>query len=432
VPVLQAFTARGGALVLSSNAPSFYDDTNWLGFTLSPRVVFGDGPAPYDTTHQATSPSRSVTVRSSHPVLSGPFGTVTTFQNWHTVAGFAAVPASATVLARTTLTGPDGNGSSNFITITDVATLAVIPAGASGPGSGPIVVTSDVDTFSNAYLVDGYPTDTACTLVGTSNGTLARNTFAWIAAQLAPETPASLLTSVASLPLESQVGRLYVAFFGRAPDAGGLAYHVDRRRNGTSAHEVADAFAGSPEFTARYGTPDDASFVSLVYATVFGRAPDPEGAAYWKVLLAAGVVSRGGVMAGFADSPEFVALTATAAPQTSGQGEVARLYLATLARPAEATGYTYWSGLIDNGTASVATVAAAFVLSPEFTTRYAGLDDAAFVAQVYLQVFARPGDSAGLAYWTALVPVIGRAGVMVGFANSAEYVAATHTFPITG
>lgn len=198
VPVLQAFLARGGALVVHANAPSFFDTTWWLGFTLGPRVVYGDGAAPYTTTHRAPSPS---TVVASHSVVNGSFGQVSSFENWHTVAGWTSVPAAASVLARTTLSGPDDNGSANIVTITNVATLAAIPAGALGSGWGPVLATSDVDTFSNAYTSGGIgygATDALCTLTNTSNGRLARNAFAWIAAQKAILAPPSTTTTTAS------------------------------------------------------------------------------------------------------------------------------------------------------------------------------------------------------------------------------------------
>lgn len=189
VTVLQAFVQRGGAVVVNSNAPYFFDDTQWLGFTLTPRVVFGDGGLGYTTTHKSPQPS-SIT-NTTHPVTNGPFGAVTQFFNWHTVDAFASLPPQAVPLARVTnLTGPDNNGSNVAVTISG-PTLAAIPARALGATSGPILATSDVDTFSNAY--DGtaisYPTDTDCRLVAagvlTSNGRLALNTFAWIAAEKA-------------------------------------------------------------------------------------------------------------------------------------------------------------------------------------------------------------------------------------------------------
>ena len=214
VTVLQAFIARGGALIVNSNGPGFFDTTAWLGFTLSPRVVYGDGPAPYDTTHKAPKPSAVVAAQAGFTLMSGPFGSVGSFENWHSVAGFTASPANATVLARTTLTGPADSGSSTSVTLTNVATLAVFPAGAFGAGSGPVVATSDVDTYSNAYTsVDpvtnllrlGYATDTLCTLKGTTNGSLARNTFAWIAAQKALIAPPTTSTTTTIAPTTTTV-----------------------------------------------------------------------------------------------------------------------------------------------------------------------------------------------------------------------------------
>ncbi len=174
--VLNTFVANGGAVITSSNGPSFFDTTTWLGFGLSDRNVYGDNMV--DTTHRAPSPSAVVAAQVNHPIMNGPFGSVTTFDNWHSVAGFTSLPATAVGLARSPLTFP---GS-----VTNPVTLAAIPAGALGASSGPIVATSDIDTFSNAYTVSAaafHPGDDTNTLNGTGNGVLARNAFAWIAAE---------------------------------------------------------------------------------------------------------------------------------------------------------------------------------------------------------------------------------------------------------
>ena len=97
---LRRFVQNGHALILNSNAPGFLDDSGALGFTVSPRVVFGDGPSGFDTTHRATrvgsTAPASTIVATSHPIANGPFGVVTNFNNWHTVAGFSSVPVEAT------------------------------------------------------------------------------------------------------------------------------------------------------------------------------------------------------------------------------------------------------------------------------------------------------------------------------------------------
>ena len=122
--------------------------------------------------------------------------------------------------------------------------------------------------------------------------------------------PADLLSSlVSSAPSRGvvfPVVRLYEAYFGRGPDTAGLAFWVDLIRTGTPTANVSDAFAGSPEFAAKYGALDNAQFVDRVYRNVLGRAPDPGGAAFWTGVLDSGQANRGQVMLGFSDSKEYV------------------------------------------------------------------------------------------------------------------------------
>ncbi len=192
--VLRDFVAAGGAIIASSNGPDLFDDTAWLGLTLTDRVRFGDLDG--DTTHRAPSPSTIIS--AAHPIATGPFGQVTTFDNWHSVAGFSnsGSPTPGTVVARTTLTGPDTvAGPPDTITLSNVATLVAFPGRTlfGSATAGPVIATSDVDTFSNAYTSafnpERLPGDTTNTLSGTGNGTLARNAFAWIAGQLTSLRP---------------------------------------------------------------------------------------------------------------------------------------------------------------------------------------------------------------------------------------------------
>lgn len=103
------------------------------------------------------------------------------------------------------------------------------------------------------------------------------------------------------------VARLYRAYFGRAADRDGLRYWI-----GTDLpyQAVSDAFAGSAEFAATYGTLSDNDFVTLVYRNVMGRDPDAAGRAYWLGQLRAGV-SRGSMMLGFSESDEFIVKSGT-------------------------------------------------------------------------------------------------------------------------
>jgi hypothetical protein len=103
-----------------------------------------------------------------------------------------------------------------------------------------------------------------------------------------------------------EVYRLYRAYLLREPDQDGLDYWTGQRAAGISLVAVSNVFAGSAEFVDTYGALDDGQFVDQVYANVLERAADPDGRAYWTGQLAAGM-TRGEVMIGFSESPEFVA-----------------------------------------------------------------------------------------------------------------------------
>ena len=109
---------------------------------------------------------------------------------------------------------------------------------------------------------------------------------------------------------DGSVTRLYSAFFLRTPDAAGLEFWIDSKAGGVSLEAIASEFAKSPEFQARYGSLTNEQFVNLVYNNVLERTPDAEGKAFWLSKLDAGT-SRGEMMIGFSNSPEYILKTDT-------------------------------------------------------------------------------------------------------------------------
>lgn len=99
--------------------------------------------------------------------------------------------------------------------------------------------------------------------------------------------------------------RLYTIFFDRAPDLDGAKYWIDQARNGQSFRSIAELFAASAEFDARYGDLPDGAFVDAVYRNALERTPDAPGRAYWIGRLDAGD-SPAVVVLGFAFAPEFI------------------------------------------------------------------------------------------------------------------------------
>ena len=100
--------------------------------------------------------------------------------------------------------------------------------------------------------------------------------------------------------------RLYRALLGRAPDKGGLAFWINRRRSGAwTLVKMADYFASSAEFKRKYGTLTNRQFVTRIYTDVLGRPADPGGVDFWTNQLDTKRRTRGSVMVGFSESNEY-------------------------------------------------------------------------------------------------------------------------------
>ncbi len=226
--------------------------------------------------------------------------------------------------------------------------------------------------------------------------------------------------------LDDQIQRLFSAFFLRQPDAAGAAHWSATRASGESLESIAQAFADSAEFRARYGELTNPEFVDLVYTNVLGRPPDPTGRSFWTDQLDNGT-SRGDVMTGFSESTEYRIRTGTARANSTETGEIARLFSAFFLRDADDEGFCFWWRQRRAGT-SLESIAQAFADSAEFRARYGELTNPEFVDLVYTNVLGRPPDPTGRSFWTdQLDNGTSRGDVMTGFSESTEYRIRTGT-----
>ncbi len=108
----------------------------------------------------------------------------------------------------------------------------------------------------------------------------------------------------------NEVWRLFLAYFDRDADQGGLDFWIEQRWNGRSLASISDFFAASAEFQQTYGELDNGEFVDLIYGNVLDRPADDEGRSFWVGRLDDGQ-SRGSVMVGFSESAEFVEVSGT-------------------------------------------------------------------------------------------------------------------------
>lgn len=93
-----------------------------------------------------------------------------------------------------------------------------------------------------------------------------------------------ILHSSESIPSRSEVAKLYIATFNRAPDSLGLDYWTTQPNFALS--QIAKSFFDQEETQVLYpSTISNAQFIALTYHNLFHRTPDAEGARYWEGYL---------------------------------------------------------------------------------------------------------------------------------------------------
>ena len=111
-----------------------------------------------------------------------------------------------------------------------------------------------------------------------------------------PHVTSVVTTSGLTVPLD-QAEYLYIAYFGRAAEPGGLSYWAGLLNGVTDLHNAAMGFGTTAEAAARYAlfakidanvapTSDDiTTFLTTVYQNLLNRSPDPGGLAYWASII---------------------------------------------------------------------------------------------------------------------------------------------------
>lgn len=101
--------------------------------------------------------------------------------------------------------------------------------------------------------------------------------------------------------------QIYVGYFGRPADPGGLAYFADilaragaptnivdmskAYADNAAVKAMIDSFGTSAESQALYSGDNDA-FITAIYHNCFNRDPDPQGRIFWAHLISIGAITR--------------------------------------------------------------------------------------------------------------------------------------------
>ena len=289
-----------------------------LFFVCCSMFVQAQGPATWDQntayTHPALVLNGSTTYISVQDVPSGTAITSTAY--WDTLD--SQVPTTTPTGAES-LTTPDAS---------EVSSLSVPDSDSSTTTASGLTTASNEAFVMQQYLDflgrDGDANGIAYWKGELDNGTLTRadcvNSFVFSEEFQAKVAP---------------VSRIYLAYFLRIPDTGGLEFWINEKLSGKTISDISDSFAASTEFQNTYGSLNNADFVNLVYTNLFNRAADSGGFAYWKGQLDNGIDSRGTVMASFSESQENVTLT-------ESNIRVISFYYGMLRRAPDQGGYDFW------------------------------------------------------------------------------------------
>ncbi len=155
--------------------------------------------------------------------------------------------------------------------------------------------------------------------------------------------------------------RLYFATFLRIPDYGGLIFQTDAFRAGTPLDVIANNFTLSPEFQATYGALGNPQYVTLLYQNILGRTPS-QGEIDFHVNRLVSGVSRGAVLVGFSESPEYQ-------QQSFIDVYVTMMYVGMLRRAPEQAGFDFWVDYMEAGNPGLALILG-FLQAPEYRNRF--------------------------------------------------------------
>ncbi|HMJ76425.1 MAG TPA: DUF4214 domain-containing protein, partial [Iamia sp.] len=210
--------------------------------------------------------------------------------------------ATADVAPSVRIRAFDGLANGTAVTV-EVRALTALGAGTVAT-AGPVTPQAFAPFASAGAMVDRLYLDLLGRAPTAAERSVAVNGFG--AGTLTPAgLVAQLRGSADNTGNVDPVTRLYRAYFLRIPDAGGLDFWISRRRSGQSLNQISQSFALSPEFTTLYGALSNEAFVELVYENVLGRPGEGDGVAFWTGQLNSGARTRGQVMTGFSESPEY-------------------------------------------------------------------------------------------------------------------------------
>jgi hypothetical protein len=207
------------------------------------------------------------------------------------------------------------------------------------------------------------------------------------------------------------IDMLYQNLFGRSADTAGRSFWVGQFDKNVSVVDVAlqiaggaqggDAVAYQSKLAAAMAFTDSINTAPEVFA--YGTSPTALATARAYLDYVHDAASLAAVTTPFALetlSKDIVAGNAWSQPWVI-QHELQQLYIAYLGRPADLDGMAYWSAGFDGDSHNprLQNMTLFFGSSPEHIAEYVAPTSRESVQRVYMNLFGREGDDAGVAYW---------------------------------
>ncbi|HMJ76102.1 MAG TPA: DUF4214 domain-containing protein [Iamia sp.] len=301
--------------------------TNGTAHTFRVRAFNGVDHSDSSDASGAVTPTAGATVPAAPTGASATAGNAQASVSWtapgsnggSAITGYVVTPYVGAT-AQTPVSSA-GTGTSKVVTgLTNgtaytfkVAAVNALGTGTRSGASGAVTPTAAIAPYAPFASWSAFVTRQYVDL--TARAPSSASLSSWVA-QLTAGTKAkgdldhALRRGSENLANVDPVVRLYRAFLGRAPDAGGLEFWIARKRNVAPARtwsltQIATGFTSSIEFKTKYGSMSNRAFVTQIYTDVLLRPADAAGVDYWTGTLDRGRKTRAQVVVGFSESVEY-------------------------------------------------------------------------------------------------------------------------------
>ena len=316
-------------------------------------VVTGSATVTLTTDNLNVAPSANLsfttTVTSAVVGAGLPTGTVTLFAVSGTTRTAIGAPVTLTTTGVVTFTVSLGSGAGTLDFVVDYSGDPVFPAVSSNVEH--MFIGSNHQRYVNQLYRDLFGRDADTGGLGAWTNAMDTGTsFAAVATALTSSREYDGIV----------VDNLYFTLLGRHAESGGLTAWVDLMQKGLNAEVIRAGILGSDEYYNRTGPGNmngtDATFITALYKTFLGRAPDAGGLAAWEGLLNNNPANRNSVASGISNSDENRTVIITGFYQTY------------LHRNPDAGGLVAWKNLLASGI-SQPSIISFFVTTTEYLSR---------------------------------------------------------------